>query len=117
MRYFNVLSGKTESGRLLNEEECRKILNLPVTSYEESGRKSPYMFKYANTESELAASIEYELKKAYLKEMNQTFEEDIDIIKIRANQAKARLEKKLEGLREQVKSIKENLSKSNRSVG
>ena len=57
-------------------------------------------------------ALSMSLKKAYLKEMNQTFEEDIDIIKIRANQAKARLEKKLEGLREQVKSIKENLSKA-----
>ena len=112
LRYFNVLSGKTESGRLLKEEECRKILNLPVTSFEESGRKTPYMFLYPNKESELDSSVESELKKAYLKEMNQTFEEDIDIIKIRANQAKARLEKKLEGLREQVKSIKENLSKA-----
>ena len=112
LRYFNVLSGKTESGRLLNEEECRKILNLPIKNYEESGRKSPYMFKYADKESELEASVENELKLAYLKEMNQTFEEDIDIVKIRANQEKARLEKKLEGLREQVKSIKENLSKA-----
>ncbi|MFR7962754.1 MAG: SNF2-related protein [Alphaproteobacteria bacterium] len=112
LRYFNVLSGKTESGRLLKEEECRKILNLPVTSFEESGRKTPYMFLYPNKESELDSSVENELKQAYLKEMNQTFEEDIDIVKIRANQAKARLEKKLEGLREQVKSIKENLSKA-----
>lgn len=114
LRYFNVLSGKTEGGRLLNEEECRKILNLPVINYEESGRKEPYWYisPNKNKDSELDVALENELKQIYLKEKGQTFEEDIDIIKIRANQAKVRLEKKLEGLREQIKSIKENLSKA-----
>lgn len=113
LRYFNILSGRTESGRLINEEECRYILNLPVADYEEKGRKTAYWFisPDKNRDSELDPEVENELKHLYLKEKDQTFEEDIDIIKIRASRRKAELEKKLEGLREEIKSIRDTVNK------
>lgn len=113
LRYFNILSGKTESNRLLDEEECRKILNLPVSHYEESGHSTSYWFQgpNRNSMSELDPCIEDKLKSIYLKEMGQNFDGDIDIIKIRAQRLKSGLEKKLEGLRQEVKTKKENLAK------
>jgi len=38
-RLYNVLTGVTESGRVLTDEECKKALELPVAAYTESKHK------------------------------------------------------------------------------
>ena len=113
LRTFNILSGKTQSGKMLNEDECRKILNLPIIEYQEYGRNQSYWLAYSSNQQEnvLPIQVEKELKEIYLKEIGTTFNESVDIIKLRTQRTKSRLEKNIEAVRQEVKSIKTNLTK------
>lgn len=109
-----MLFGETEDKKLLSQEECEKILSLPVKQYENLGRETAYWLSAQSSSREtLPVNLEDEFKNRYLKEQSQSFNTDIDLIKIRANRQKAKLEQSIESIRQEVTKIKNTLGTAN----
>lgn len=114
LKNYDVLFGKTEDKKRLSQEECEKILSLPVKQYENLGRETAYwLLTQSSSRDILPVDLEYELKNRYLKEQSQSFNTDIDLIKIRANRQKAKLEQSIESIRQEVTKIKNTLGTAN----
>ena len=105
----DILFGRTNNGDLISQEDCKKILSLPVKSCEED-RKTAYWLKLTSTSRDrLPDALEEKIKKQYIKEQEHSFNADIDLIKIKAGRQKSILEQDVELVRTEVAKIKETL--------
>ena len=113
LKSYDVLTGKTENGKILTQEECAKILSRPVNSVENKDREHSYWLANTSFSDRLPVSLEDELKNNYIKQQEGAFNTDIDIIKMRSSRQKAVLEQTLETLRQEASKIKESISSAN----
>ncbi len=110
---FAVLIGKTESGEMLSEEECRKILSLPVVSYTEGEHKAPHWLRVS-----MAASyhkLDYcvntdELLAKETEQITPLQAEKIDQMKLQTAKSKAALSRAVDELEKQVRTLENELS-------
>ncbi len=106
----DILFGPTDKGDLISQEDCEKILSLPVKSCEED-RKTAYWLKLTSTSRDrLPDVLEESIKNNYVKEQEHSFNADIDLIKIKAGRQKSVLEQEVELVRTEVAKIKETLA-------
>lgn len=110
---IDVLVGKTESGQVLTDEQCRKIFELPVTDCTESGKISSYWLRNA-TGGEPFYSLDAlvpteELIRRHMEKANSAVAEEIERIKLRTSRKKATLEHMLNDIRTQIKAEKREL--------
>ncbi|MDR2525072.1 MAG: helicase [Oscillospiraceae bacterium] len=100
---YNILTGQTDDGRILSDEECRAILELPVADFTESGKRTEYWLREstgARSPDALDKLVSAEdCKRRYLEEHGSGRADQIEHIKLRAEQAKTRLERDLAGIR------------------
>lgn len=106
-----VLIGQTQSGRLLNDKECRELLNLPVMEYKESGDEN-----YSSTECSFASVgfLDFKISKDdlledYLKRKKGSFGFGIEKIKMLAGRKKSALEVSLNDLKTEIKDFKKQI--------
>lgn len=114
-RYYNVLSGKTKSGLILDDAACRKILAMPVKEYTLEESEERYIFNNCSC-SNIATNLEEPdlpnlLKERYLNETKTHLNEDIMLINLKMAAQKAKLEKELFVLKNKVQPLKEALNK------
>lgn len=109
---YDILTGKTVNGRLMTEEECHKVINLPIKELNAEENNRPYWLKTAGGTSRdlLDTRIQRDLKERYIKENTGKFDADVDLIKIKASRQKSALEQNISEARQDVKKIRETLS-------
>lgn len=113
-RSYNLLSGKTKSGQILNDAQCRQILTMPVKSYHESGEEMTYLFN-SGSNSYFVNEIEdphlrMQLKEKYINEAKTYLNEDITLINLKTAFQKAKLGKELTDLKNKISPLKERLN-------
>ena len=109
---YDILTGKTINGRLMTEEECHKVINLPIKELNAEENNRPYWLKTAGGTSHdlLDTRIQRDLKERYIKENTGKFDADVDLIKIKASRQKSALEKNIADTRQDVKKAREKLT-------
>lgn len=109
---YDILVGTTADGRLMTDEECHKIINLPVKEFIAEEKMNPYWLKTTGGSSRdlLETRIQRDLKERYVNDYTQKFDADVDLIKIKASRQKSTLEQKLSEARQEVKKIRETFS-------
>ena len=96
----------------MTEEECHKVINLPIKEFNAEEKNNPYWLKTAGGTSRdlLDTRIQRDLKERYIKENTGKFDADVDLIKIKASRQKSALEQNISEARQDVKKIRETLS-------
>lgn len=110
---FYPFAGKTRSGRILSDEECRRIMALPVQSFSTHGEVYGEGNRHLRTKQPAAldALIEPDLFiQRTLTETGATEKEELDRLKAQTADAKLALERGLEGLRSQVRAEEHRLN-------
>lgn len=101
-RFYNVFTGKTASGRILSDEECRSIMELPVLHFTKDGDTYGQRDGVSKTkrpdplDGQIAAD---EFIQKTLTETDEAQREEIARIKIHTANQKANLERQLDSLR------------------
>ena len=118
--HYYLFAGQTESGKVLTDEECRKIMSLPVLDYTETQDSGLYRNSYSSRmltgsyESKLHPLDQIVHTEAYvqrrLEERNTVQTEEIENMKRKTALAKTGLERALDGIRAQIKEAEQQLS-------
>lgn len=105
IKSYPVLIGKAEDGKILPHEECEDILNLPVKSYEEYGKKEAYWLKSPKyNELDRLLNLDEYVKKQQDK-LSPMQHEEIDKMKLIAQVKKNNLLHSLDDLNLQMKEL------------
>lgn len=100
-----VLCGKTETGEVLSEKECRKLLSMPIESYTESEHKAPHWLKSGGKSHELDTLVPTEeLLASQRDKLSPAQAEEVEKMKLRTATKKNDLTHKLSELETQVKA-------------
>lgn len=100
-----VLIGKTQSSKLLTEEQCKSILKLSAKSYSEEGRKNPHWLKSSSKPHELDRHVKVDdLIARQSEKLSQSQAEEIDQMKLRTKVKKTALTRDLDALDRQIKA-------------
>lgn len=115
LKTYNFLYGKTASGRILSEDECRKILWLPVIECQESGEQVRYAYDIGSNKLSVAKipELEQEIINRYLNEIRTSVKEDAVLAKLKAERKKSKLDEQLADMRSDLKKAREALSTIN----
>lgn len=83
------------------------------------GRKNPYWLKTATGSSRdlLDTKIQRDLKERYANENARKFDEDVDLIKLRATRQKSVLEQNLLEAKQEVKKLRDSIAEVNDRLG
>ena len=110
---YAVLIGKTAMGELLSEEECRKILALPVLSYTQSEHKSAHWLRASMTgsrhELDRCVSTDALLEKE-AEQLTSLQAEEVDRMKLQTAKDKSALSHAVDALEKQVKRMESELA-------
>ena len=111
---FYPFAGKIRSGRDLSDEECRRIMALPVAQFSTRGEPVGNQNRHLRAESPndldgLIRPDEY-LEKV-LTQSSSAEKEEIERLKARNTDAKIRLERGLDALRFEVNTMQSELEK------
>ena len=106
---FDILVGRTKSGQILSDEQCRGLMNLHVLNCKESEHIASYGLRCCTENQsyhELDGFVpEKELIQKYIDDRSSFVAEEIERIKLRASRKKAVLETSLHDLRTQIKDL------------
>lgn len=110
----NILIGQTISGIHLDEEKCKKILNLPVNAIEE--RDNLYKMRFGSLLEDFeCGSLENQISEDeilgdYINSRQGAFAVEIEKIKLLAGRKKSNLETTLTDLKVEIKELNKQLS-------
>ena len=111
---FYVFAGKTRSGHILSDEECRAIMELPVLSHtahgESFGKSNSHLRKKGTDDLDRLVSAQMYIDRV-LTESNSAEKEEIERLKARTADSKSALERGLTTLRSQVKTAESDMYK------
>lgn len=110
---YAILIGKTDTGEMLSEEECRKILALPVVSYTESEQKNVHWLKRSVRLSphELDRCVNTDaLLEKEAEQLTSLQAEEVDRMKLQTAKSKSALSHALDELERQVKKMETELA-------
>lgn len=116
IKSVDILAGKTQSGKSLDEKECYRILNLPALEYSETGKSAAHWLKIATSgvsAKPLEMQTEEKIKKDIFNDKRKNFAADIDLIKMRALREKAMLEQNINETKQHVAQTRGQLSMVN----
>lgn len=104
--------GKTQSGEIMSEEQCKAVMRLPVESFTESGRRTPAWLRMDAKYDELDRYVNVEeLLKAESQNLSQAQAEEVERLKLKAKSQKFALAHSLDDLTLEIKAVeKETLS-------
>ncbi len=108
-----VLIGKTDTGEMLSEEECRKIFSLPVINYTEGERKTVHWLKGTarSNRHELDRLVNTdELLEKEAEQLTSLQAEEVDRMKLQTAKDKSALSHAVDALEKQVKGIENELA-------
>ena len=107
-----VLIGKTESGKILTDDECQKILRSPIVSYKEGERKTAHWLKSISRDHcELDRYVDAdEYIKQAADNLTDAQKEEVERIKLRAKSGKNALAHELDDLQGQIKRFEQELT-------
>jgi hypothetical protein len=118
--YYIVLAGKTESGCILTDDDCKSILDIPVVDYTESEHKAPCWLRSSggrNPKNELDRFIdESEYIQKYQSENRMALNDEIERMKLRTAARKAALEHALADIRTEVKALERDAENNRNRV-
>ena len=98
-----VLVGTTVSGRILTQDECQQVLNLPVVKFTEDTRQAPHWLKNSCKFHALDRVVpKEELINQQSEKLSPAQAEEIEKMKLRAKAGKAVLEHEISDLETQV---------------
>lgn len=112
--FQHILIGQTQSGHILNDVECRKLLSIPVVKIEEKD-------KFCHPELKLFQDFEEagnlddkviadDILRDYLRSKEGSIAYEVEKIKLLAGRKKSKLEIDLNDLRTEVKELNKQLS-------
>ena len=105
-----VLCGRTESGKVLDEEACKELLALPVLDYTEEGRRSPHWLKSGSRPHGLDKLVlTQKLIDAQTKKLSPAQADEMERMKQRVTAEKAALSRELNTLDSQVQEAQAEL--------
>ena len=116
IKSIDILAGLSETGKYLDDGECRKILNLPALECSESGKNCAYWLALATggaSSRKLDALTEEKIKDDVLLAKRENFVADIDLIKLQAGRQKSLLEQNISESKHQVVQARAQLSSAN----
>ena len=112
--FQHLLIGQTQSGRILSDVECRKLLALPVVKIEEKDKFCHPELKLFDDFEEAGnlddKVIANDILIDYLKSKEGSIAYEVERIKLQAGRQKAKLETNLNDLRTEVKELNKLLS-------
>jgi len=101
-----VLCGRKSDGTALSEEECARILQLPVVSYTDGTHKAPHWLKQSGRSLPLDHLVPVDaLIAEEAKKLSPAREEEISRLKQKATAQKVALTKEVEQLSSQLKAL------------
>lgn len=111
---FYAFAGKTRSGRVLDDAECRAIMEFPVVSHTAHGptigNANRHLTHKSPEELDGLVSAQVYIDKV-LTDSDSAEKEEVERLKTRTADQKAALERSLAGLRSQVKAAENDLRK------
>ncbi len=112
--FQSLLIGQTQSGKILTEGDCRKILSMPVVKTEEQegmlNLRNTKLFEDFEGIGSLDNKVSKEdILREYLRNKEGSIEYEIEKIKLLAGRKKSGLEVSLSELRGEIKEIKKQL--------
>ena len=112
--YFYPFAGRTRAGEILSDEECRRIMNLPVARFSAHGEPVGNHNRHMRTVrpdvlDEFIRPGDF-LEKV-LTETGTAENEELDRLKAKNEDAKVKLERSLDALRFEVKTMQGDLEK------
>lgn len=108
---YSVLVGKTDTGEMLSEEECRKILSFPVISYTEGEHKCEHWLKRSDKYHEFDRFVNTdELLQKEAEQLTPLQAEEVDRMKLQTVKSKSALNHAVEELEKQVKTMESELA-------
>ncbi|MEG0892411.1 MAG: DEAD/DEAH box helicase [Oscillospiraceae bacterium] len=102
---YAVLCGKTESGKILSEDDCQTILSSPTIHFIESEHKSPHWMKSGGKPHTLDRFVPTdELLARQAEKLSPAQSEEVDKMKLRTTAKKNALTRELAELDTRVKT-------------
>lgn len=112
-----ILIGQTQSGEILNEEQCRELLSLPVIKCEE--RHHIDQIKYGKLLENFAdvGSLDDKISKEqiiqkYIEDKEGSFAYEVEKLKLLAGRKKTQLETDLNDIKTEIKDLKKQTGTS-----
>ena len=103
---YSVLCGITEGGNVLNDTECRKILDLPVIQYSENEYKSPHWLKNNANKHKLDEFVPKDsLLANYTQKTSPAKTEEIDRMKQMITNKKAQISREINKLDSKIREV------------
>lgn len=109
-----ILVGQTQSGKFLNDKECRELMTLPIVEIEE--RDSLEQMRLGNLLNNLRPEslddlvTDEKILSDYFKNKEGSIAYEVEKIKMLAGRKKSQLEVTLNDLRGEIKEIKKQLN-------
>ena len=111
---FYAFTGKTRSGRVLDDAECRAIMEFPVMSHTAHspaiGNSNRHLAHKSPEELDGLVSAQVYIDKV-LTESDSAEKEEVERLKVRTTDRKTALERGIAALRSQVKTAENDLRK------
>ncbi len=105
-----VLCGRTESGKVLDEEACKELLALPVQDYTEEGHRSPHWLKSGSRPHGLDKLVPTQkLMEAQMEKLSPAQADEMERMKQRVTAEKVTLSRELNTLDSQVQEAQAEL--------
>lgn len=102
--------GKTQSGKILSNEECKSILKFPLLNFVESKHRCPAWLRTSSQYNELDKYINTEeLLQKETEKLTEAQAEEIDRIKLKAKVKKSTLVHSLNDLNGAVKNLEREI--------
>lgn len=112
--FQHLLIGQTQSGQILSDVECRKLLALPVVKIEEKDKFChPNLKLFDDFESAGNLDdkvIKEDILRDYLKSKEGSIAYEVERIKLQAGRKKSKMEVDLNDLRTEIKELNKKLS-------
>lgn len=103
---YSVLCGITEGGNVLNDTECRKILDLPVIQYIDNEHKSPHWLKNNTNKHKLDEFVPKDsLRANYTQKTSPAKTEEIDRMKQMIANKKAQISREINKLDSKIREV------------
>lgn len=106
---YTLLCGLTDSGKVLSNDDCIKILAMPVENFEEDGRRQSSWLK-SKTSGKLDRLISVdELIENTVKDYSTAQADEIDRIKQKATVDKSKIEREVNTIKSEIQDIQKQI--------
>lgn len=106
VREYYTFAGETKTGKLLTEEECKKIFTMPLLDSTEEGDRKPHWLRTSSKRNKLDRLIDTQLFLEKQKhELDNAQAEEVDRIKLLAKRKKTELDHTIRRIKIQMEKM------------